>query len=284
MGDIMAIDGWKYYNYAMIPATPPHETPNMHLVENGDIWKIDGCAPLLARWTTDFDCGYETEWWYCIKDTPLDIDALSSKRRYEINKGKRNFEVKRINPAEFWEEMYEATLQAYSERPSSGNINTNKEIFKERVEKWQEPIIVIAAFSRESGVLSGFAFLIEYDRFVDFNMLRTVPSSEKFAVNAAIVTGICDYYKERLSKGDGFYISDGARNILHQTAFQSYLEKYFGFRKAYCKLHIKYRKGIGIIVNMLMPFRKVLYKLQKIDLIRKITGILSMDEISRTFK
>ena len=38
----MQIDGWKYYNRAMIPKTPPHETPNMYLIDNGDIWKIGG--------------------------------------------------------------------------------------------------------------------------------------------------------------------------------------------------------------------------------------------------
>lgn len=279
----MSIVGWKNYKNAVIPSTPPHINPDITPIENGTVWKME-TKPHFARWTTDFDCGYETEWWYCIKDTPLDIDALSSKRRYEINKGKRNFEVKKINPAEYWEEIYEATMQAYSDRPNNGTVDINKETFKERVEKWQAPIVIIAAFSREDGKLSGFAFLIEYDSFVDFSMLRVIPSCEKFAVNAAIVDGILDYYKERLSNNDGFYINDGARNILHQTAFQNYLEKYFCFRKAYCHLHIKYRKNIGIIINLLMPFRKVLYKLQKIELIRKITGMLKMEEISRTFK
>ena len=59
--------------------------------------KIGGGIPLLARWTSDWDCGYETEWWYCIKDTPFDISTLKSKRRYEINKGNKNFEVREIN-------------------------------------------------------------------------------------------------------------------------------------------------------------------------------------------
>ena len=49
--------------------------------------------------------------------------------------------------------------------------------------------------------------------------------------------------KEEFSQkiGKNFYICDGERNILHETSFQNYLEKYFGFRKAYCKLNLKYR-------------------------------------------
>ena len=33
---------WQYYNHAVIPRTAPHQTPNMHLIKNGDIWKIGG--------------------------------------------------------------------------------------------------------------------------------------------------------------------------------------------------------------------------------------------------
>ena len=58
----MQIDGWKYYNHAAIPTTAPHEPVNMEPIKYGEIWKIKGA--LLARWTSDWDCGYETEWWY----------------------------------------------------------------------------------------------------------------------------------------------------------------------------------------------------------------------------
>ena len=40
--EIMQIDGWKYYNRAAIPQTSPHETPDLHLIESGDIWKVGG--------------------------------------------------------------------------------------------------------------------------------------------------------------------------------------------------------------------------------------------------
>ena len=82
----MRINGWEYYNHAAVPTVAPHEEPNLQPVEDNSIWKIDGGMPLLARWTTDFDCGSETNWWYVIKDTPFDINALKSKRRYEIKR------------------------------------------------------------------------------------------------------------------------------------------------------------------------------------------------------
>ena len=58
----MKIDGWKYYNHAAIPTSEPNETVNIKCILDNTIWKIDGGKPLFARWTTDFDCGKETEW------------------------------------------------------------------------------------------------------------------------------------------------------------------------------------------------------------------------------
>ena len=79
---------WKYYNHAMIPTVAPHEEADVETIYSKDFWKENKNA-LLARWTSDFDCGYETNWWYVIKDDPFDITTLKSKRRYESIRGKR---------------------------------------------------------------------------------------------------------------------------------------------------------------------------------------------------
>ena len=98
---------WKYYKHAMIPTTAPHEEIDEEVLKNKQFWKENKNA-LLARWTTDWDCGHETNWWYVIKDDSFDISSLKSKRRYEINKGKKNFTVKRINPMEYEDEITNA--------------------------------------------------------------------------------------------------------------------------------------------------------------------------------
>lgn len=63
--------------------TAPQEKVDVHPIKDKTIWKMDG-NPYFARWTDNFDCGYETEWWYCIKDEPFDISKINSKKRYEI--------------------------------------------------------------------------------------------------------------------------------------------------------------------------------------------------------
>lgn len=109
-------NSWKYYNHALIPETEPHiecYPPK----DKRTFWNMGQGRAMLARWTTDWDCGYETNCWYVIKDTPFDINELKSKRRYEINKGKKNFTVKRINPMIYQDELLKVTKSAYSSWP-----------------------------------------------------------------------------------------------------------------------------------------------------------------------
>ena len=80
----------------------------------------------------------------------------------------------------------------------------------------------------------------------------------------------------------GKYICDGARSISHETNFQDYLEKYFGFRKAYCKLHIAYNPRVKWIVKMLFPFRKMLHRFDQIGFVHQINSVLYMEELCRS--
>lgn len=272
----MQIDGWKYYNHAAIPTTAPHEEPNMAPINNGNIWKIGGGTPLLARWTTEFDCGYETNWWYVIKDTPFDISELKAKRRYEINKGIKNFDVKEIEPTNFFEELYNVQIAAYSAYPAKYRPSVNKQEFISSVQQW-DCYICFGAFDREREKLCGYALLSkERETHIGFNVMRTNPECEKNGVNAALVEGILRYLNSFLTHGG--YICDGARSINHETAFQDYLEKYFGFRKAYCKLHIEYSQKLKWIIKLIYPVRKLLLKLDGIGLLHRINSILLMEE------
>ena len=266
---------WMYYNHAAIPVTAPHEKPDLEAIENGSVWKLKG-KPLFARWVSDWDCGTETGWWYVIKDSPFDINELKSKRRYEINKGNKNFEIRKIQPKDYVQDLFDITIKAYSSWPEKYRPKMDKDQFYNMIDHWNN-CDVFGAFSRETGELCGYAQLSDRKSYVEFSILRVDPEKEKLAINAAIVYGILEYYKDRF---DGmFYINDGSRSIRHETAFQDYLEKYFGFRKAYCKLNMYYRKWFGIIVHALYPARKLIKG--KTNLGSRIKGILLMEEIRR---
>lgn len=274
----MKVKGWKYYNHAAVPTTSPHEKVDTSAIENGQVWKIGG-RPLLARWITDFDCGHETNWWYVIKDEPFDIENLKSKRRYEIKKGIKNFEVRHINPADYKDEIYKVQVAAFSAYPEKYRPTIVEEDFKKQIDKWNE-YDIFGAFHKETEELVGYALLSNInDKFVAFNVLKTNPEHEKHAVNAALVHGLMDYYKEFLSAGG--IISDGARSINHETHFQDYLEKYFCFRKAYCHLNIKYNPKVGWLIKMLYPFKRILLKVDGIRIVHLVNAVLKMEEIVR---
>ena len=276
----MKIDGWNYYVHAAIPSTPPHVEVDVKPVNDGRIWNLDG-KPLLARWHSDWDCDHETQWWYCIKDNPFDISALKSKRRYEINKGNKYFEVKEITPAEYAEELYIITTAAYETYPAFYRPSIEHDSFIEGVRKW-EFYKTYGAFEGENNQLCGYACLLKEGSFIDFRNLKVFPEKEKLAINAAIVNKILVDHEEFLKSGG--YICDGSRSIQHETAFQDYLEKYFEFRKAYCKLHIVYKPAMRSVVGIAYPFRRILKNLDGINAIRKINALLRMEEINRSFK
>ena len=176
--------------------------------------------------------------------------------------------------------FYNVQVAAFSAYPKKYRPHVDKEKFLEGVLKWSR-FTVIAAFSKENSVMAGYALLFEAsEKNVDFAVLKTDPEFEKFSVNAAIVEKVLDHYHAFLNTGG--VISDGSRCISHETKFQDYLEKYFGFRKAYCHLHIKYNPKIEWAIKMLFPLRRALTRFDNVNVIHKINGVLKMEEIYRT--
>ena len=121
--------------------------------------------------------------------------------------------------------------------------------------------------------------IIAHDGYISLYELKAKPSQEKKQLNAALVYGLLDYYGKELAQGR--YIVDGERSILHETLFQDYLEKYFGFRKAFCRLHVSYRSGIMQIVACLYPIRSLMERLSGTRLFCHISSVLKMEEIIR---
>lgn len=262
---------WKLYRNALVPRVS-HIDPDVSVIRSGVLWKEYPKA-LFIKYTTDFDCEEQTNWWYVVKDEPMDVGKLNAKRRYEITKGSRNFEVRRICPVEYHAEMFRVTQATYNTYPSKYRPNLTEGSFAKKISDWSN-FEVYGGFSRENQILCAYAMLRKNGNWADFCVLCADPAYEKKAVNAAMVYGILNANDEFLRNGG--YICDGNRTIRHESAFQEYLEKYFGFRKAYCKLHIVFRPGIGIAVKVLYPARKLLKKLNHIGFVHNVNSVLDM--------
>ncbi len=68
---------------------------------------------------------------------------------------------------------------------------------------------------------------------------------------------------------------------MHETHFPDYLEKYFGFRKAYCKLHVMYAPKYKSLIKLLYPFRRIFKKFDSVGKVHQLNGVLTMEEIVR---
>jgi len=271
---------WVLYHRALLPITAPHESAAIDDLDTAEIWSKAywGEKPLLARWTSNYDCGYETNWWWVVKDSQFDIDRIKSKRRNEIKKGLKNFYIMTIDPERYLKELFNVQITAFSVYPEKYRPKTNIDSFRKTVkENWKDKK-VYGAFSKENSVLCGYAVLSILSNYIGFNILKVNPKSEKQAINAAIVYSVIQDHNEKLSKA--FYIVDGERSVLHETAFQDYLEKYFEFRKAYCKLNIRYTRGLSVIVSLLYPLRSFFKKYDN-RLFHRINGVLFMEKIGR---
>ncbi len=277
------METWKHYLGATVPRCKPHETPNTALLCEPNIWKKGPFkGAFFARWTTDFDTYGCNEWYWCIKDTPFDLQSVKAKIRYEIKKGISLFTVKVINPSDHFEELYETTVDSLSSYPKRyRNIPSRKE-FEKRIRTWKEPCF--AAFFNETGQLCGYINMVENGKAVHYVALCVRKAFEKQAINAALVYGMLEHYRERLEHNT-CYIVDGERNINHITNHQNYLMQKFGFRKAPCQLHLRYRPGLAPVIATCYCFRKLLAKCDRFGrLIHKLNGLLAMEEVVRIQK
>lgn len=266
---------WAYYNHVYHSVCPPHLPVDTAAIETGTIWKKKGSIPLVARYTSDFDTDLPTQWWFCIKDTPLDIESLKAKRRYELNKGYKNFDVQEIEPEKYKEELFKVHQEAL--RSYSTPKTADHDVFIDGVSKW-DFYKVYGAFTKETKDLAAYALLRREDNYIAFSVLKADPKCERDGVNAAIIRYMLESHEEFLSNGG--YIDDGERAIFHETHFQEYLEKYFGFRKAYCRLHMEYNPKIRPIMAVLYKCRKMIFKI-KAKKLHPLHSLLVMEEITK---
>ena len=272
------ISGWRYYNHALLPDCAPHEIPDITGMNSREFWTNRSGLAALARWTSNYDCDTQKNWWYIVKDDLFDISALKAKRRYEINKGKKNFRVEVINPRQYIKELVDIHIKAYEKYPVQYRPKLDRNEFAKEIVSWTGNIKVFGAFSLESSKLCGFAMIIEAAAYANFSRLKVMPSEERKGINAALVAGMLEAYNDRLESG--YYICDGERALFHETQFQDYLEKYFGFRKAYSRLHVRFRFPFSLAIALLEPFRPIIAKLNG-SVMKKLNVLLLFKELSQ---
>ncbi len=276
---------WEYYNHALVPTTAPHVTPDTSWMKDRKKWKelAGGHYPLFARWTTDFDCEEETEWYCLIKDTPFDMMSLKSNRRSLITRGLKRVDVKIITPADYAAQMANVLIKAWQSYDESYEEKDDRkrltEEFKELTEKNLGNSEYLGAFLKDTDTMIGYSIYDLHGDWVEYSVVKTDPEYLNTQVNAALAYfGLQRYMRPGVN-----YILGGWRTMIHETNYQDYLLKNFGYRKAYCRLHITYRPWMKAAVAVLYPLRGMLEKYSKNKWLYYVWCTLKQEEIHRTF-
>ena len=275
---------WEYYNHALVPTLPPHMDPDTSWMKDSTKWKeyAGGKTPLFARWVSDFDCSEETQWWCIIKDTPFDIMSLKSNRRSLITRGLKRVDVKVIVPADYADQMANILIKEwkhYDDSYEEGNDRREQtEEFKKLTRENLGNSEYLGAFLKDTDTMIGYAIYNLFDDWIEYSVVKTDPEYLNTQVNAALAY----FGVERYMRPGIKYIHGGWRTMIHESNYQEYLLKNFGFRKAYCKLHIQYRPLMQIAVNVLYPLRGIIKKVKN-KWIYTVWCALQQEEIRRTF-
>ena len=268
-------EGWKYYNHALVPTTAPHE--KIKEIQSG-FWNGWEGFPLFARWTTDFDCGYETNWWYVIKEAPFSIEELSAKRKKNIRQSLKKCVVKKIDPVENVKELFEVYSAAYTRYSKADNRKTFEQFKCQCERESKEEYDYWGGYSIETGNLIGFMTIRIGEDYVESCVAKYHPDFLKCRVSDAIHYTVLNEYLNNCGKK---YLSSGMRNINHITNVQDYKIDNFNFKKAYCHLCIMYRKPLDIIIRLLYPFKGLINKVNGGHFVHQMSSVLRMEEIRR---
>lgn len=187
------------------------------------------------------------------------MSKIKSKKRYEITKANKFCRAGQINPPQCIEELFTCYKESFSGYPKKYRPKkVSFDDFKKYIQRLYESDSNEFYATRyiENGELIGFLIISHKGNFIGLTQLKTNPKYEKYNSNASLMDCILTKYNEQLKQGICI-LTNGSRSIKHETNFNAYLEKYFGFRKAYAKLRIVYKFPFGIIVKLLKPFRKL---------------------------
>jgi len=249
------------WRYALAPDKESQLTDSQckALLKNGG-WMI--------RNTFDFDCNTPTDFWYLIKDSYGGMEELTKNNRQKIRKAFRLLEFKLVDKSLIAEKGYEITQKTYDGYRIKDR-RMNKRIFNDLLQLWDEKTYDFwGFFDRKDGRLIGFCVIKVFDDCCLYDTVCVLPEYKcnKSGVYYGKYHITNEYYlKEKHFK----YVFDGTRTITEHSNIQEFLVQNFNFRRAYCKLQIKYKWWFGIIVRLLLPFRKIIKN-------RNVRAVLNM--------
>ena len=265
---------WRKYNGTIIPKRPPHVLVSDSEIEIKTFIKSE--SAFFARWVSEFDVSTESEFWYIINDTPMNILDYASKVRNEIRRGLKEFNVELINSDYLLDYGYAIYIAAFNNYKADLLPKTEAEFKTELLSElgvWEYWGVI------RGGVMVAYCKVKIFKDCCEYSSIKFHPKYLKLHPSAALIyTMNHSYLNDRGFK----YVNNGSRSLYHVTNFPNFLMKKFKFRKAYCNLQIMYSPWVAFALKIIYPFRFVL-KYFNNKFIDRIKVLIKHEEIRRSF-
>ena len=260
---------FEIYRHAWRYAKAPDCEPELSDSQCDELLRQGGW---FVRNTFDFDQKEESEFWYVIKDSFGGLDEHTQNERKKIRHALRSFDYKLVDNNYLRVKAYPIVKATYKDYNVTDR-EMNHDVFNEYLDRCSEnKFDYWGVFDKETQELVGFCAVHIFEDSCEYGVIGFYP---KYKHNATypyygFFYKMNEYY---LGEKKFKYVSDGSRSVTEHSNVQPFLEQNFKFRKAYCKLKIRYKWWFGAIVKMLYPFRKLIKN-------RNVRGVLLMEEIS----
>lgn len=229
-----------------------------------------------VSWTEGFEAKNDAASWYAVICRQyISAADMPAKRRYEVNRGLKNCEIRRVDAAEIARDAFEvhvAALESYA---------GNKGVSVPTAEQFAHRVLSDVPFADikhhwgayHQGRMVAFAQCLLYDRTeVDYTLIKLHPAHRDLYAGYALIQRMNEFYLRE----QGFeYVNDGWRSILHETNMQDFLIGKFNFEKAPARLRVQFRPPLGALLKLSAPFHPVLPRLDK-----RLGAVLQMRQLS----
>ena len=263
---------WRRLHQTLVPLTMPHVDPELTIDQAKQL--LSENRALLIRWDSEFDQRSNGEWWHVIKDSPEDLSTLKPNVRYEIRRGLKSYDIWKCERNTILVEGYTVYRLAYERYETFEQMFSEQE-FKAAINNLPKETEFWVAADKATGELVGFSENLIRDGACFYVSMWFTPQSLKGYASCAMFHKMNAYY---LNERGCRYVSDGSRSLSHKSNIHEFLQKKFGFRKAFSKVNIVCAPSVQVLVFIAYPFRHLFKRLDvgvgaKINVLLKLEGI-----------
>ncbi len=214
----------------------------------------------LIRWESK-STNEDSQWWRVIFSGEYILENLKKKVRYEIRKGLKNYSYHEVSKEEIKKLGYEVYKSSYI-RYETHEKMMPKNFFIDQVESMPKDIEFRALYNIESGAMEAFVENIVQDKECFMSTMWLDPLAMQKNAGYAFFHEILNEY---INIRDFKHVSDGSRNISHETGIHEFLRNKFNFYNSPMKINIIYNPLIYPLVKICFLVKNIFPKNSKIS-------------------